>query len=153
PVFRVVEFPPPTILRPPATGDDIGAVLGSPNECISLALRTQARVQADWHELSSRCHARRPQDAIPGGNARACSAVVVAVIRPGASQVLWARIAGQQRRITRGNYFAITSELGVIDVDAIVDDGNRDTLSARNLVCRLHIGVRVDSYSADCGLL
>jgi hypothetical protein len=79
--------------------------------------------------------------------------MVLAVVRTRAELVLRPRIVRLQRRVARSHDLAGAPELGMIDIDPIVDDRNDDTFSARDLVCAFDIHVRVDDDATDSGPL
>ena len=70
-----------------------------------------------------------------------------------AKQVLWPRVAGLQRCIPRRHHFAAATELGMVNVDPIVNHRNGDATTERYLVSRLDIGMRIHRDPIDRGFI
>src|SRR5262245_61307994 len=128
-------------------------MIGRPDKGVGLALRPEARRQANGQELGGRCDARGPQSTIASGYPCARGTVILATVRTGTRGIFRARVLGLQRSVARGHDFSGTGEFRMVDIETIVDNGDGDTLATRDLMRSLDIGMCVDHYATDYGPL
>src|SRR6185503_7281903 len=143
-VGGVRGIPPIAVDGAPATRDDVRSVVDRPCKGIRLRLRPQIRGAPDGHELRSRCDTRGALCSVTTSDARTCGAVVVAEAG--------SRIVRATRDVSWRYDLSLRLKLLVIDVDAVVDERDRDTLARAALPGGHDVGAGVDRHLTDGGL-
>src|SRR5215213_7878739 len=139
---RIVGIKPSTTWRAPTTRDDVRAILCRPKKGVSFRLRSQLRYHPERHELGSRCHAGRSESSLAA--CHACTSRTVLL-----SARVRTRIRVIRRGIPRCNNLVETGELLMINVDARVDDGDRDSFTLGNGVSSLDVRACADPLTTD----
>ncbi|MNI49755.1 hypothetical protein D3C73_1043800 [compost metagenome] len=150
-VPRVGWVGPVPFERSPATGNDVRAMLRRPIERVCLGPRAQWFGQLQRHETGPRCHAAGTGTGIAIGAGHACRCRAVAfkgIFRARALRGITAI------EVLRTDDLRGAGELGMVDVEGIVDDRDHHTVTLGQGVSSLDVGAGIDlELVADGGFL